>query len=259
MMETVVTSDEYALLQAVTANPDDDLARLVYADWIEEHGRAERAEFIRLQIERDRQAATDPHARGISWREYELLRENEVDWRSEMPPLLREGISYRRGFVYRLRCSIRALIETTREYRLIDPIECLKVTVDSVDPEWMAYHPPPLSLPLAELNIDCPLSVGPLLITALIRYGPFPRLHKLSIHDQNLGDEGVTNMRLMPTSFPLLRELDLSNCNIGDRGAEELGEYEWTDQLKLLRLTNNQFNPGRVAWLRRRFGQALVL
>jgi len=41
---------ESALLAAVLANPDDDLPRLVYADWLEENGQAERAEFIRTSV-----------------------------------------------------------------------------------------------------------------------------------------------------------------------------------------------------------------
>ena len=42
---------EDALLAAIAATPDDDLPRLVYADWLDENGRPIRAEFIRLQIE----------------------------------------------------------------------------------------------------------------------------------------------------------------------------------------------------------------
>src|SRR5262249_10670779 len=38
-----------ASLRPVAAEPDDDTHRLVLADWLEEHGEAERAEFIRLQ------------------------------------------------------------------------------------------------------------------------------------------------------------------------------------------------------------------
>jgi uncharacterized protein (TIGR02996 family) len=36
-------------LRAVVARPDDDLPRLIYADWLDERGEAVRAEFIRLQ------------------------------------------------------------------------------------------------------------------------------------------------------------------------------------------------------------------
>lgn len=39
-----------ALLRAILEAPDDDLARLAYADWLEEGGEAERAELVRLQV-----------------------------------------------------------------------------------------------------------------------------------------------------------------------------------------------------------------
>src|SRR5215216_4626617 len=42
-------SDAAALLAAIRAAPDDDAPRLVYADWLDEHGQPERAEFIRVQ------------------------------------------------------------------------------------------------------------------------------------------------------------------------------------------------------------------
>ncbi len=38
-----------ALYRAILANPDEDTPRLVFADWLEEHGDEKRAEFIRLQ------------------------------------------------------------------------------------------------------------------------------------------------------------------------------------------------------------------
>ncbi len=46
-----MTADENALLDNIAANPADDVARLVYADWLDEHDQAVRAEFIRLQVE----------------------------------------------------------------------------------------------------------------------------------------------------------------------------------------------------------------
>jgi uncharacterized protein (TIGR02996 family) len=42
-------SDEDALLAAIIAHPDEDTPRLVYADWLQEHGNPDRAEFIRVQ------------------------------------------------------------------------------------------------------------------------------------------------------------------------------------------------------------------
>jgi uncharacterized protein (TIGR02996 family) len=42
---------EDAFLQAVSADPEDDAPRLIYADSLDEQGRCERAEFIRLLCE----------------------------------------------------------------------------------------------------------------------------------------------------------------------------------------------------------------
>lgn len=42
--------DQRALLDNILANPDDDVARLVYADWLQESGQEARAEFIQSQI-----------------------------------------------------------------------------------------------------------------------------------------------------------------------------------------------------------------
>src|SRR5436190_9976773 len=43
------SSEQLALWSAIRANPLDDTPRLVYADWLQEHGDDERAEFIRVQ------------------------------------------------------------------------------------------------------------------------------------------------------------------------------------------------------------------
>jgi uncharacterized protein (TIGR02996 family) len=41
-------SEESAFLEALKANPADDTARLVYADWLDEHGEPQKAEYLRL-------------------------------------------------------------------------------------------------------------------------------------------------------------------------------------------------------------------
>lgn len=46
-----MTNTEAGLLDDIIANPADDVPRLIYADWLEDHGQDERAEFIRVQID----------------------------------------------------------------------------------------------------------------------------------------------------------------------------------------------------------------
>jgi uncharacterized protein (TIGR02996 family) len=48
-------SDRDAFLAAIHAAPDDDAPRLVFADWLDENGESERAEFIRVQVEMRRE------------------------------------------------------------------------------------------------------------------------------------------------------------------------------------------------------------
>src|ERR1700682_1902421 len=43
--------DSEAFLATILEHPDADAPRLVFADWLEEQGETNRAEFIRVQIE----------------------------------------------------------------------------------------------------------------------------------------------------------------------------------------------------------------
>lgn len=52
-------SDRRALLATIWERPNDDAARLVYADWLDEHGDAPRAEFARVQVEAARLSKWD--------------------------------------------------------------------------------------------------------------------------------------------------------------------------------------------------------
>lgn len=44
-----MTGDEF--VEGIAENPSSDQLRLVFADWLEEHGDADRAETIRLRFE----------------------------------------------------------------------------------------------------------------------------------------------------------------------------------------------------------------
>jgi uncharacterized protein (TIGR02996 family) len=66
--------DWEALLKGIVAAPDDDMPRLVAADWLEEHNEVERAEFIRLQCELSQYLQLDrKRFLLLRWRETELL------------------------------------------------------------------------------------------------------------------------------------------------------------------------------------------
>ena len=97
-------SDEKALLAAIWEYPQEDAARLVYADWLQETGdpmNIARAEFIRLQIERTRLDEWNDTARieQLKQREEELWKVHRKEWKSALPKELKNE-TFRRGFVY---------------------------------------------------------------------------------------------------------------------------------------------------------------
>jgi len=73
-------------LRAILENVEDDLPRLVYADWLEGRGDP-RAEFIRVQIALDRLAWGDPRQPELQAREADLWQEYGQDWKADLPDL----------------------------------------------------------------------------------------------------------------------------------------------------------------------------
>jgi uncharacterized protein (TIGR02996 family) len=91
-----VTQDE-AFLRAILDDPDDDAPRLVYADWLDEHGDPARAEFIRTQCLLARMGEDDPGRPFRVTRERALLDGHLDEWLGPRP--LASGWVFRRGFL----------------------------------------------------------------------------------------------------------------------------------------------------------------
>jgi uncharacterized protein (TIGR02996 family) len=87
-------SDFLALIRACKAEPDDDAPRLVLADWLEDHGDAERAAFIRRQVSgaADEAVPANPGWAGEwgRWAEQRNTNSNNEFCRA----------AFRRGFLY---------------------------------------------------------------------------------------------------------------------------------------------------------------
>jgi uncharacterized protein (TIGR02996 family) len=75
-------SDEAAFLAALKANPADDTARLVYADWLDEHAEVGKAEYLRLvaalgQMREEYALDQPPVTRLLA-----MSEQQPADWRS---------------------------------------------------------------------------------------------------------------------------------------------------------------------------------
>src|SRR5215472_16114924 len=87
----MLMSDHAGFLKAICDSPDDDVPRLVYADWLDEQGQAARSEFIRVQLA----LAPLEGTWGERWAKLEA-RENQIllEYRDEfLAPLLALGLT----------------------------------------------------------------------------------------------------------------------------------------------------------------------
>src|SRR4051794_7220031 len=94
-------SERQAFLQAILDAPTDDAPRLVFADWLDEHGGDDdrmQAEFIRTQIALVRLPAEDDRRAELTARERQLSMSHGLRWAGGV----RCG-RFERGFLERLQ------------------------------------------------------------------------------------------------------------------------------------------------------------
>jgi uncharacterized protein (TIGR02996 family) len=94
-------SDEKALLSAIWEHPHEDTPRLMYADWLQEHGGKAgpaRAEFIRVQCELARLDEWDDGFAALKAREQSLLKAHARKWLAQIPKEWRKS-PFHRGFL----------------------------------------------------------------------------------------------------------------------------------------------------------------
>src|SRR5262245_38548906 len=87
------------LLAAIAEQPDDDLARLVYADWLDDNGQPDRAHFVRLQMDAEKQPPRSPRAGELTAEAENVLAGHERHWLGEEWAELLIGWSFRRGLL----------------------------------------------------------------------------------------------------------------------------------------------------------------
>ena len=96
-------TDGEALMRTVCAAPRGDVPRLVYADWLEENGQPERAEFIRLQCEAQDYCRRFPSLADARTHASRLARAHGDARYAELPAL--DGVGWSslwvRGFIDR--------------------------------------------------------------------------------------------------------------------------------------------------------------
>ncbi len=157
-------TDADAFLAAILAAPDDDAPRLEFADWLDENGQPERAEFIRVQcaIEKRRAGPAGPVPDDSPWLQgdstYQALRRRErellaaacgsqVEWASpSVHRLMVAGVEwvshlpwFRRGFVAAITCAAADWLAHGDRILAAQPVE--EVTLTTFPPMDERFSP----------------------------------------------------------------------------------------------------------------------
>jgi uncharacterized protein (TIGR02996 family) len=88
-------------LHALRDDPDDDASRLIYADWLDDHGDCERADFIRLQVRLSQIKPGDPERPALAALSQEAVKAETERWLGARPSFLKAW-SFRGGLLDRL-------------------------------------------------------------------------------------------------------------------------------------------------------------
>ncbi|AMV26830.1 hypothetical protein VT84_20690 [Gemmata sp. SH-PL17] len=216
-------SERTAFINAILDNPTDDTARLVFADWLEERGERERAEFIRLQIEADKSPTSEHHRNALRARTTGVEAVHGATWRAAVGIDQRRGV-YERGFLTKLE-FLSTLFPILAEALLT--VEPVTVTIHLV-----GQHEDDSAVTLEEID---EFASDPYLraVTKISSQGGFGRerfvrlmkspylinLREIDIFQEPLGADGIEAVVNAPASFKL-ESLTLNEALQDDSGDE---------------------------------------
>jgi uncharacterized protein (TIGR02996 family) len=286
------TADDLAFLDDIAFHAAEDAPRLIYADFLEDRGGsgdADRADFIRVQVELARLADGHPAERAeLTRRELALLRAHLDEWWGELPPWARRHSvmgphgSFRRGFVFEVGARARDFTAGAAELLRRFPIESLQIheagrdlpalaacphlarltrlgfqhtRLSPADVEALAGSPHLGNVTVLELS-GC--RVGDAGVRALAASAALPRLRELYLEQNGIGDAGARALALS-AHLAGLNCLALANNGISEAGALALAQAPHVGWLTFLDLTLNPIGAEGARLLRQRFGPAVLV
>jgi uncharacterized protein (TIGR02996 family) len=273
-------TEERGLLEAIRAEPEDDAPRLVYADWLEEHGQEERAELVRVQVAIERDGPTAP----LLARERDLLTRRAAGW---LGPLADAGLRFERGLAVACWTSLPQFEAGTARLRqagdppwvaerwlhltgpqfegaafreLVRSPGYARLTrfylggfrASSGDRVWLmggatavmarALAASPESANLRGLWLTN-ADLGIAGAEALAHSAALPGLTGLGLVGQAANAEALRAL-VAPKGLSRLESVNLSANRVGDARLRRLLKAPWAGQLKELRLVSNQIRDG---------------
>jgi uncharacterized protein (TIGR02996 family) len=238
------SAEERAFFDRIRDEPTDDGPRLIYADWLAEHGRPDRAEFVRVQCALDRLPDDDPRRTDLLQRERLLLEANEARWTAELTPLVSDW-AFRRGVIDAVSVDAGQFLAAGATIFDLAPVR--RVRFLNVGDRLTGLVQSPLLELVRELDLSGNAlgNGGPNL---LARSRHLVRLDALDLGFTELGDKGLQKLAGSPV-FGGLRSLHINgneNGRIGVPGMRALAESPHLTELAHLDLSGNELSDAAL-------------
>ena len=248
-------SDHDALLTAIAEHPEEDTPRLMYADWLEENGDPERADFVRIQVELARPGLSGGEKSALVRRHRSYLMGFEWHWKASLPKI--DGVEwgdFNRGLIEEVRAPTeRPVIDHAADIFAVPGVHVLRLWRLN---DASALARVPELIRLRRLRIIT-YGTSAAALRALLASPHLRRLAALDLYGARADNDVV--MDVADGRFPDLAELVLTSTAVGEAGARALANSPHLGNLRLLDLGHTPID-GRSAGaraLRKRFGKAL--
>jgi uncharacterized protein (TIGR02996 family) len=242
-------STENAFREAILEDPDDDTPRLVYADWLQEHGDSERGEFIRVQVELARLPPGDERRSGLLAREGRLFLLNRDRWTIQglRRPHFHRGFIDEWNFGWPPDEAFRQAPIQTVWHVVYD--EWYPDEAD--EPQYPVNSPHLARVRTAHLPAGRSNTIPTDLLLGFTECPHLTDLRSLDVSGNNdMGDEGLSQLvgsgptsrrsaRATPPGLLRLETLNVSETGLGDEAVEALVDSPVARTLTRLDLSEN--------------------
>lgn len=217
-------------LRAIAADPDDDVPRLIYADWLEERGDP-RSEFIRLQCEL---AQLPAHQRppNLTARESELQSRYSRGWdtalRGEDVHLVPR--EYQRGFLHEVAMHlVTAVKQSAMLFQAAPTVRSLCIySIETIEEARQLVETGCVAR-LWEFRVE---SIEPAALGVLLDSGQFSSLRSLSV--ELTWDNGAIERLARCGALHGLETLELKHVRLGSHDIEAILSSPHLTKLKAL-------------------------
>jgi uncharacterized protein (TIGR02996 family) len=270
-----LTAQDEAFVQAILEEPEDDTPRLIYADWLQDQGEEDRAEFIRGQIALARMPEKGPGRNKLQKRVDKILEAHREEWLRPLTQGAHHYVYFRRGFPDSAGAPFADFCYWEESLWKYAPVAYVALSspwpfdanwggmFDS-DEEARDAHHRAFREVAANPNLAhvCSLEIYECLgdrdMEALAASPHLRRMRALRFGYNAIGNAGARALARC-RHLTTLRHLDLSSNHITSEGARALARSRHLDNLVTLDLRQNHFNDVAIAALRDRFGQRVQL